>query len=279
MIIVQSVRELQVFLAQHAGETIGFVPTMGYLHAGHLSLVQQAKQENALVVVSIFVNPTQFGPTEDLATYPRDLEHDQQLLQSVHTDVLFFPTVAEVYPPDGSVPVFAADQALAQVACGAKRFGHFDGVVTVVARLFDIVQPTVAYFGLKDYQQYLIIKKMAADKKYALRIVGCPIVRESDGLALSSRNVYLSATERAEALVLSRALALAKQLVRQGLPLQAIHEAMTDAIKDIVSARIDYIEILQAQDLQPATEYIPGQIIVLLAVYMGKTRLIDNMIL
>lgn len=261
------------------GKRIGFVPTMGYLHEGHLSLVREAKKNNDVVIVSIFVNPTQFGPAEDLAKYPRDIEHDKKLLESGETDVLFFPTVEEIYPSDGSVKVFAADPGLTAIACGARRPGHFDGVVTVVARLFDLVLPDKAYFGLKDYQQFLVIRKMAQEKKYPVKIIGCPIVRESDGLAMSSRNTYLSSVERTDALVLSRSLAMAKQLAAQGLPIKDIKNAIIEAIQEIESARIDYVEILDAQTLQPVEKYIPGKVIVLLAVYIGKTRLIDNMII
>lgn len=281
MIVLTTAQAMQTYALEQkrAGKRLGFVPTMGYLHAGHLSLVSEAKKHNDLVVVSIFVNPTQFGPQEDLAKYPRDIERDKQLLISVDTDVLFFPEVTEIYPADGSVKVFQADQTLTSIACGAKRLGHFDGVVTVVSRLFDLVQPAAAYFGLKDYQQFLVIKKMTEAKHYPIQIVGCPIVREKDGLAMSSRNTYLSPAEREDALVLSCALAMAKQLAQQGLSLPDIKKAMLDAIAEIASARIDYVEILDAETLQPVELYAAGQVIALLAVYIGKTRLIDNMVL
>lgn len=281
MISISTAAELQTYVAAklQIGQRIGFVPTMGYLHEGHLSLMREAKKHNDLVIVSIFVNPTQFGPKEDLDKYPRDLKRDKELLESVAVDVLFVPAVTEIYPLDGSVKVFPADSLLTVAACGNKRPGHFDGVVTVVARLFDLAQPHTAYFGLKDYQQFLVIKKMAIDKQYPVEIVGCPIVREKDGLAMSSRNTYLSPAEREDSLVLSCALAMAKQLAAQGLPLPDIRQAIVEAVQEVASARLDYVEILSSETLQPVENYVPGQVIILLAVYIGKTRLIDNMLL
>lgn len=279
MELIKTVRDLNLKISelkkQH--KTIGFVPTMGALHSGHLSLVEKAKSENDIVVVSIFVNPTQFGPNEDFTKYPRNLEKDKNLLDKVKTDILFFPEVEDIYPKDNSIKRLTADKYLAGIACGKSRPGHFDGVVTVVARLFDIVKPNRAYFGLKDYQQFLIIKKMAADLKYPIEIIGCPLIREADGLALSSRNSYLSPQERKDALVLYLSLQEAKKLILDGeKDLNKIINTIINRIKKVTSAKIDYMEILDRNNLQPLKAIKLNQGIILLAVYIGNTRLIDN---
>jgi len=265
---------------KNSGKKVGLVTTMGYLHEGHLSLVKKAKLENDIVVISIFVNPTQFGPKEDFSKYPRDLERDKNLLSTVNTDIIFNPEIEDMYPKNNPPRNLKADPRLAQRACGASRPGHFDGVVTVVARLFDITQPDRAYFGLKDYQQFLVIKKMAADEHYPIEIIGCPLIRESDGLAMSSRNTYLSPAERKSALILFDSLQLAKKMIAgKELDLKKIKEKVIANIKTSPAAKIDYIEILDRETLQPLTEYFPEKAIMLLAVFIGQTRLIDNMLI
>lgn len=264
---------------KNSGKKVGLVPTMGYLHEGHLSLVKKAKLENDLVIVSIFVNPTQFGPKEDFSKYPRDLERDKNLLLTVNTDIIFNPEVEDMYPKNNPPRSLKAEPRLAQRACGASRPGHFDGVVTVVARLFDITQPDRAYFGLKDYQQFLVIKKMAADEQYPIEIIGCPLIRESDGLAMSSRNSYLSPAERKEALILFQSLQLAKQLTEAGeKDPQKIRERLIADISKVPAAKIDYLEILDRENLTPLAAYVSGKTIILLAIFIGKTRLIDNLL-
>lgn len=278
MITITTVTELNQLIQKYklAKQTIGFVPTMGYLHEGHLSLVKQSQKQNAITIVSIFVNPTQFGPNEDFAKYPRDLARDQQLLASVNTDILFYPSVEEVYPKFTPVKNLTADVRLSNVACGLKRPGHFDGVVTVVARLFDIVQPERSYFGLKDYQQFLVIKKMAEQQKYNIEIIGCPIVREPDGLAMSSRNKYLSATHRSNAPQINQILQSAKALLIKETEIAKVKQYIVDSIGQIPEATLDYIEICNADTIESTNVYIPNKTIMLIAVFVGKTRLIDN---
>lgn len=273
---VQSIREA-VRNARLAGKRIGFVPTMGFLHEGHLTLMRQARQECDYVVVSIFVNPTQFGPNEDFARYPRDLERDMQLCRSVPVEAIFHPDVAEMYPQPflSKVSVGTVTEGL----CGASRPGHFDGVATVVTKLFNIVKPDVAYFGQKDAQQVAVIRRMVIDLNMDLEIRPVPTVREADGLAMSSRNVYLSPAEREAALVLSRSLRMAQERVAAGeRDLGALRAEMQAMIAAEPLASIDYVSIVDYDTLQPV-ERLEGRALAALAVRFGKTRLIDNVVL
>jgi pantoate--beta-alanine ligase len=259
------------------GTSIGFVATMGSLHAGHISLVRAALADNDYVVVSIFVNPTQFGPNEDFDTYPRSLERDQQLLQEAGANLLFAPTASEMYP--NGYNTYVETFGVTDVLCGASRPGHFRGVTTVVSKLFNIVQPVCAYFGQKDAQQYAVIRRMATDLNFPIEIISCPIVREADGLALSSRNKYLTANEREQATVLYEALQLAEKLVAGGERDSAfISNRLYDTIAKCELARIEYIAIVDATTLE-AVDKIVGETLVALAVHFGKTRLIDNTVI
>ena len=262
-------------LRQKLSGTVGFVPTMGYLHEGHLALVKQAKIENSAVVVSIYVNPTQFGPREDLGAYPRDLDRDIELLRKEGTDVVFVPPDDEMYPSEFSswVDVEKVTERLE----GASRPGHFRGVATVVAKLFNIVQPTRAYFGQKDAQQVVVIKRMAADLNMNLEVVVVPTVRESDGLAMSSRNMYLSPKERQAGTILFKALTLARQLRGGGeKDAENIRRQMTALIQKEPLAQIDYVSIADAETLKELNS-LDRPAVASLAVRIGKTRLIDNM--
>jgi pantoate--beta-alanine ligase len=252
---------------------------MGYLHEGHLSLMRIARQHAEVVVTSIFVNPAQFGPSEDFAKYPRDLERDRRLAASAGTDILFVPTVDEMYP--GGYASYVSVERVTDVLEGKVRPGHFKGVATVVAKLFHCAEPHVAVFGQKDAQQVAVIKRMTLDLNFGVEIVVAPIVREPDGLAMSSRNVYLSAQERAQAAVLSRSLALASELVGGGeRRSDAVVKAMTSLIAAQPAAAIDYISVADASTLQELAALSPGrQVLVSLAVRFGATRLIDNALL
>jgi pantoate--beta-alanine ligase len=260
----------------NAGVPVGFVPTMGFLHAGHLSLIRRARAENASVVVSIFVNPTQFGPGEDFQRYPRDLNRDLGLIESAQVDAVFTPTVDEMYPPGSSTVVEVG--SLSGILEGASRPGHFRGVATVVCTLFHLVQPHRAYFGEKDYQQLQVIQRMVRDLQMPVEVIGCPTVREPDGLAMSSRNVYLSPPERAAAATLSGALSHAKRLFQEG-----VRDALTlqNSVQSLLAAepliRIDYVAVVQPHTLQPLTTLGPDGAVICLAVWLGKTRLIDNL--
>jgi len=259
------------------GLSIGFVPTMGYLHDGHLSLVKEAKRQNDIVVVSIFVNPTQFGPGEDLKKYPRDLKKDLKMLSKYKVDVVFRPGAGEMYP-DG-YKTYVEVKGLSDKLCGASRPGHFKGVTTIVAKLFNIVKPDAAYFGEKDYQQQVIIKKMVKDLNMGVKIVSMPTVREADGLAMSSRNKYLSKDERAKALVISKALKFAKVLAGSGVKSSArVKAAMTKLMKTAKGLRIDYISICDPETLDEK-KAVKGKTLIAAAVYIGKTRLIDNIVI
>ena len=276
MQVFDTVSGLRTFLAAHraASKRIGLVPTMGYLHAGHLSLVQAAQHECDIVVMSIFVNPTQFGPQEDFATYPRDMAGDLHQARAAGVDAVFAPTVAEMYPPGFLTEVSVHE--LTTPLCGAARPGHFNGVTTVVAKLLNIVGPDRAYFGQKDYQQVTVIRKMVTDLHMPLEVITCPTVRESDGLALSSRNAYLNPAERQAALILWRALCLAEQHLAQGERQGACLAAMLrDCIAQEPLARIDYVAVADPDTLREV-ERLSGTVLVALAVYIGKTRLIDN---
>ncbi len=257
-------------------KTISCVPTMGFLHEGHLSLIRAARPAADILVVTIFVNPTQFGPSEDLDSYPRDLERDLALCRQEGADIVFTPAAADIYPEGYSTYIEETD--LSRGLCGATRPGHFRGVATVVAKLFNIVQPDIAFFGRKDYQQLSVIRKMVKDLNIPVRIIGCPIVREDDGLAMSSRNKNLNPAERQEALCLRRALLKAEELVGGGERAAAVvREAMIELIEKEPSARIDYIEIRDGKTLEPVDQ-VGEDTLIALAVFIGETRLIDNLI-
>ncbi|MDT7885648.1 MAG: pantoate--beta-alanine ligase [Thermoflexus sp.] len=257
--------------------TWGFVPTMGYLHEGHLSLVRRARAENDRVAVSIFVNPTQFGPHEDYARYPRDLERDLRLLEPLGVDLVFVPSVEEMYPPGFQTWVIVEE--VSRPLEGASRPGHFRGVATVVAKLFNILQPDRAYFGQKDAQQTVVIRRMVQDLNIPVEIVICPTVREPDGLAMSSRNTYLNPEERRAATVLFRALQAAKARYEAGeRDAERLREAMREVIRAEPLARIDYVSVAHPETLQEL-ERVEGPALLSLAVYIGTTRLIDNLML
>ena len=270
---IPEVRELR----QQLASSVGFVPTMGYLHEGHLALVRQARSENATVVVSIFVNPTQFGPSEDFVTYPRDINRDLKLLEKGKADIVFVPLDKEMYPPSFSTWVDV--KKVTERLEGASRPGHFRGVTTVVAKLFNIIQPTKAYFGQKDAQQVIVSKRMVTDLNMMVEIIVVPTVRESDGLAMSSRNIYLNPDERRAATVLFKALSLAEQLW-QGREKDAdkIRQQMTSLIQKEPLAKIDYVSIADAVTLEEMKS-IDRPALASLAVKIGKTKLIDNTLL
>ncbi len=256
---------------------VGFVPTMGALHPGHLELVRVAKERCDYVVVSIFVNPLQFGPKEDYQRYPRDFKKDRQLLKALGVDAVFYPDKEEMYPPDYST--YVEVEGLTRYLCGRSRPGHFRGVTTVVAKLFNIVKPHLAVFGQKDAQQALVIKRMVQDLNFPIEIVVVPTVREKDGLAMSSRNKYLTPEERKEAPVLFRSLKLAEKLIKSGQrDAEKVKRAMRQMIKEESRGKIDYVEIVDTQRLEPVKR-IKGEVLVALAVYFGKARLIDNIII
>ena len=270
---IADMRRLRLSLA----EPVGFIATMGYLHQGHLSLVRQARADNASVVVSIFVNPTQFAAGEDFNRYPRDLKRDLARLQKEGVDVVFAPSVGEMYPPRSSSRV-EVDKLTRRLE-GASRPGHFSGVTTVIAKLFNIIQPTKAYFGQKDAQQAIVIRKMAADLNMNLKVITLPTVREPDGLAMSSRNSYLSPEERQAAPVLYRALMLAQGLWEQGeKDAEKIRNEIVKLIKKEPLAAIDYVSIADTETLEELEEVKPPAL-VSLAVKIGSTRLIDNVVL
>lgn len=258
--------------------TVGFVPTMGYLHPGHASLLKRARDENDIVVLSIFVNPLQFGPNEDFARYPRDAKRDLALAEAERTDLVFMPDVAEMYPRPIRTTVSVS--GLTDTLCGASRPGHFDGVATVVSKLLHIVDPDRAYFGMKDAQQVAVIRQMADDLNMRAAIVPCPTLREPDGLAMSSRNVYLSPEERRQALVLSGALDRVDGWLREpGMTLERLRGRIVDHIRTAPLAVIDYVEIVAYPDLHPPADWRSGDgtpLLVALAVKFGQTRLIDN---
>lgn len=272
---IQEVRE-QVKEWRKEGFTVGLVPTMGYLHEGHKSLIERACKENDRVVVSVFVNPIQFGPTEDLESYPRDLEKDSALCESVGANLIFHPTPEEMYP--NGFCSFVDMDVLTKELCGLSRPTHFRGVCTVVSKLFNIVKPDRAYFGEKDAQQLAVIKRMVLDLNMDIKIIGCPIVRESDGLAKSSRNTYLNPEERKAALILSKSIKAGKILFEQG---ETNAKKLTDAMKDIISseplARIDYVKTVDLLTMQQIDK-LDRPFLTAIAVYIGKTRLIDNFI-
>lgn len=276
MQIVTNLEELRSIVKWWRGEghSVGLVPTMGYLHEGHKSLIVKAVSENDRVVVSDFVNPTQFGVNEDLSSYPRDLNRDAALCEEVGADVIFHPEPEEMYFPDNCT--FVDMDRLTKGLCGKTRPTHFRGVCTVVSKLFNIVTPDRAYFGQKDAQQLAVIRRMVRDMNFGITIVGCPIVREEDGLAMSSRNTYLNPKERKAALILHESLTLGEELIRAGeKDAVKVKNAIVKHMKTEPLARIDYVEIVDGETLEPA-ETIEGLILAATAVYIGKTRLIDN---
>jgi pantoate--beta-alanine ligase len=272
-----TVTEMQVAAAglRATGRRIGFVPTMGALHDGHLSLVRAARERSDVVVASIFVNPTQFGPNEDYRNYPRNLESDARLLGEEGVDVLFAPAPEEIYPPGFQTYVTVRD--LSQPLCGRSRPGHFRGVATVVTKLLNIVQPDAAFFGRKDAQQGILIQQLVRDLSLPVEIVLCPTVREADGLAVSSRNAYLKPEERQAALVLHRSLGRAREMLVAG---ERSVERLVAGVRGLLEAeprvRVDYVEVVDAATLEPA-ERLQGRIVLALAAWVGKARLIDNL--
>lgn len=276
MKIIQSPEEMQqlALMMKRNAQTIGFVPTMGFLHEGHLSLMRLARKQCDLLVVSIFVNPTQFGPNEDLNAYPRDFERDEALCEAEGVDVVFYPEPDTMYADNASV--WVDEESLSGVLCGESRPGHFRGVCTVVAKLFNLVQPDLSVFGEKDAQQLRIIERMVRDLNFPVRVVRGPIVRESDGLAMSSRNKYLTAEQRQHALCLKQSLEHAADLCENGMSATSdLKAAMAYLIGMVPGAEIDYIELVDDESLVPV-ELVNGPVLVALAVKFGRTRLIDN---
>jgi pantoate--beta-alanine ligase len=273
---VQTIKEVrkQVEKWRKKGLTVGMVPTMGFLHEGHESLIKKAVKENDRVIVSIFVNPIQFGPTEDFAAYPRDLKKDEKLCKEAGANLIFNPEASEIYYEDATTTVNVLE--LSDGLCGAKRPVHFGGVCLVVSKLFNITTPDKAYFGEKDAQQLAVIKRMVRDLNFNIEIIGCPIIREADGLAKSSRNTYLNEEERKAALVLNKSLKLAKKSIDSGEnSAEKIIEIIKNKIETEVLSRIDYIEIVNSYTLKPV-DTIASSTLIAIAVYIGKTRLIDN---
>ncbi len=276
MIIAETVAQVRAQVQQwkKEGLTVGLVPTMGYLHEGHASLAKQSVALCNKTVASVFVNPIQFGPSEDLVSYPRDFEHDCAILEEIGVDLVFHPSPEEMYAPDFCT--YVDMENLTTQLCGKSRPGHFKGVCTVVSKLFHIVQPNKAFFGEKDAQQLAVIRRMVRDLSFDIEIVGCPIVREADGLAKSSRNVYLNAEERKAALILSKTVLLGKEIIAKG---ERSGKALTDALKENIQkeplARVDYVDVVNGISMEPI-ENLQGQILVAMAVFIGKTRLIDN---
>jgi pantoate--beta-alanine ligase len=276
MHIARTIAEMKALRMKSLG-SVGFVPTMGYLHDGHLALVKQARAENSVVVASIFVNPTQFGPAEDFKTYPRNTDRDLAMVRKARTDIVFMPSAEEIYP-EGFNSWVEVEKITDRLE-GSRRPGHFKGVATVVAKLFNIVEPTRAYFGQKDAQQALVIKKMVSDLNMNLEVMVAPTVRESDGLAMSSRNVYLNPQERQAATVLFKALTLAQNLWEKGeRNAETIRQEMTSLISKEPLAKIEYVSIANTETLEELTK-IDKSALASLAVRIGKTRLIDNMLL
>lgn len=279
MQLVRKIEDIKAITrgAAREGRSVGFVPTMGYLHEGHISLMKKARKENDFLAVSIFVNPTQFGPTEDLDSYPRDLERDLKLCEEAGVDVVFAPEPSEMYPQDYSTYVTVEGGVTAGL-CGKSRPIHFRGVATVVTKLFNIVRPERAYFGQKDAQQVAVIKKMVRDMNQDVQVIACPIVREADGLALSSRNTYLSPSERQDALTLSSSLFGAVGLISAGeKSADAVRRYIESRFSGIESASIDYIEIVDPDTMEPLS-LISDRALIAIAVKIGKTRLIDNIV-
>ncbi len=279
MIVAHKIDEVREFVKEQKklGRTVGLVPTMGFLHEGHVSLVNKATAENSKTVVSIFVNPIQFGPNEDLESYPRDLERDCMLLEKAGVDLVFNPAPNEMYAKDFTTYVNMT--GVTEELCGKSRPVHFKGVCTVVNKLFNIVQPNNAYFGQKDAQQLAVIRRMVRDLNIDVNVVGCPIIREEDGLAKSSRNTYLNAEERKAAVVLSKSVALGKKMIADG---ETDTDKIVSAMKELISgeplAKIDYVEAVDADSVEKVATTQGGRVLFAEAVFIGKTRLIDNFI-
>lgn len=276
MKVIRTIPEMQTSVKQERreGKTIGFVPTMGYLHEGHLTLLQKARETNDIVVLSIFVNPTQFGPNEDFDAYPRDFERDEKLAKEAGVDYVFYPDVKEMYPGEMSIAVSVRKRV--DVLCGSKRKGHFDGVAVVLIKLFNIITPDQAYFGMKDAQQVAVVDGLIHDYNFPIELVPVETVREEDGLAKSSRNVYLTEQERKEAPALHASLQAAKERIDQGEKNpQAIRSFVKDYIKTHTSGMIDYVEIYSYPQLTEVDK-LEGKLILALAVKFSKARLIDN---
>lgn len=279
MKIIKTVAEMQSVTEQNRLERkrIGFVPTMGYLHEGHLSLLDIARQHSDISVMSIFVNPTQFSPDEDLDKYPRDFVQDETKAKERGCDILFYPNEHEIY--SDPYRTYVSVNHITEPLCGASREIHFRGVTTIVAKLFNIVNPHFAVFGQKDAQQYFVIKQMVRDLNFKVEIFMGPTVREADGLALSSRNIYLSSSERKDALVLSQSLARTRELIESGeRSAVLIKSTIEKMIQEVASAKIDYVEIVETIHLKPVA-ILNGETFIALAVWIGKTRLIDNMLI
>ncbi|MGM9713326.1 MAG: pantoate--beta-alanine ligase [Prevotella sp.] len=278
MKVVKTIKEVRDIVSswRREGLTVGLVPTMGYLHEGHQSLISRSVSENDRTVVSVFVNPIQFGPNEDLEAYPRDLQRDMEAVEAVGGDLIFNPEPAEMYPPHFTS--FIDTTETTELLCGAVRPVHFRGVCTVVGKLFNIVCPDRAYFGQKDAQQLATIRRFVRDLNFGLEIVACPIIREADGLAKSSRNTYLSPSERQAALILSKSLALGKKAIEDGeRDASKVVSIITASLQTEPLARIDYVEVVDFENIQ-RVETVKGETLVAIAVYIGKTRLIDNFI-
>ena len=276
MQIVQTINELKQIISVNTDKTIGFVPTMGYLHEGHQALLNKARIDNDIVVASIFVNPAQFGPNEDLDRYPRDIDRDTELATDAGVDVLFLPSAQEMYPAESGINITVGD--LSTKLCGESRPGHFDGVLKVITKLFHLVQPTKAYFGQKDAQQLAIIETFVSAYNFPVEIVRVQTVRESDGLAKSSRNVFLSEHERVEAVHLYQALQLASEIWEKTNDLNAAIAKGKVHIESNTSGRIDYLEALSYPDLQPVTDETK-EVLFATAVFFEKARLIDNILI
>ena len=278
MKVVKTIKEVREIVAawRKEGLTVGLVPTMGYLHEGHQSIIRKSAEQNDRTVVSVFVNPIQFGPTEDLECYPRDLERDKKAVEEAEGDLIFNPEPSEMYP--GHFTSFIDTTETTELLCGAVRPIHFRGVCTVVGKLFNIVMPNRAYFGQKDAQQLATIKRFVRDLNFNIEIVPCPIVREEDGLAKSSRNTYLSDEERKAALILSKSLAKGREAIENGeREAKKVIEIITKSLQSEPLARIDYVEAVDFENVQ-RIEMLKGEVLVAIAVYIGKTRLIDNFI-
>jgi len=279
MKIIKKIDKMKTYakIMRKDNKLIGFVPTMGYFHEGHLSLVRAARKQCDVVVVSIFVNPMQFGPNEDFKSYPRDFKRDEELAKSCGTDILFYPEKKEMYPDNFST--FVEVEKLTGNLCGKSRKGHFKGVTTVVMKLFEMIKPDIVYFGQKDVQQALVIKKMIQDMNMDVTVKIMPIVREKDGLAMSSRNIYLTKAERKQATVLKEALVKAEEIVDEGeKDPKKIIKAIRETISKSDLAKIDYVSIVDTEYIKDVTGKLDGEILIALAVFIGKTRLIDNMI-
>jgi len=279
MKVITTISDLHKALKQlrQTGKTVGLVPTMGYFHQGHLELMRQARMDCDVVVVSLYVNPTQFAPSEDLEAYPRDLERDRKLAESEDVDFLFHPSDEEMYPNNHLT--FVEVQEMTNKLCGVSRPHHFKGVTTIVAKLFNIVQPERAYFGQKDAQQVAVIKRMVEELNFPLHIVVVPTVREEDGLAMSSRNTYLSEPEREEALVLAQSLERAKEMINKGCRIASeIKNEMQEMIEDKPLVDLEYISVCDNKELQEIS-FIEGEILIAVAARVGKARLIDNIMI